>query len=102
MASTPKSATPIKKAALAADSPGGWRHPRLAEIERRRAAATFSETNVRTIVTNVCALVAVWAANTALGSWGPMLEYGLPTFLPDPVEQAAPPRPPVKLTERWQ
>lgn len=75
MASTPKAATPSKNAAFGTDSPGGWRHPRLAEIERRRAAATFSETNVRTIVANVCALLAVWAANTVLGTWGPHIEY---------------------------
>ncbi|KAM0257442.1 hypothetical protein ACHAQJ_004388 [Trichoderma viride] len=55
--------TPVKQvaAATAADSPGTWRHPRLHEITRRRDATNFSEKNVRRIIYNIVALLAMWS-----------------------------------------
>ena len=54
---TPKKSTtePVQ------ESPGTWRHPRLAEIRKRQEIVTFSERNVRQIAINVCALAAVIA-----------------------------------------
>ncbi|RYO80634.1 hypothetical protein DL764_009871 [Monosporascus ibericus] len=43
------------------ESPGTWRHPRLAEITRRQEATTFTEKNVRRIAVNVAILVALIA-----------------------------------------
>lgn len=42
------------------DSPGNWRHPRLAEITRRQQKATFGERNINKIACNVVALVALF------------------------------------------
>jgi hypothetical protein len=49
------------------DSPGNWRHPRMDEITRRRAATVFTETNLKTFVYNVLALVAVYLVGNASG-----------------------------------
>ncbi|RYP64789.1 hypothetical protein DL769_006534 [Monosporascus sp. CRB-8-3] len=43
------------------ESPGTWRHPRLAEITRRQEATTFTEKNVRRIAVNVAILLALIA-----------------------------------------
>ncbi|KAL1836648.1 hypothetical protein VTJ49DRAFT_4823 [Mycothermus thermophilus] len=53
--------TPVKQTTPAAvtESPGNWKHPRLAEITRRQSKNTFSEKNARQIVYNVAALAVV-------------------------------------------
>ncbi|KAK4127636.1 NPCC-domain-containing protein [Parathielavia appendiculata] len=53
--------TPVKQTATApvTDSPGNWKHPRLAEITRRQSQNTFSEKNIRQIVYNAAALVGL-------------------------------------------
>jgi nucleoporin POM34 len=54
--------TPVKQttaAPAATDSPGNWKHPRLAEITRRQSQNTFSEKNIRQIVYNAAALVSI-------------------------------------------
>lgn len=48
------------------DSPGTWRHPRLAEINRRQEATTFSEKNVRRIAVNICAFAALFVLKLLL------------------------------------
>ncbi|KAH8664107.1 nuclear pore complex component-domain-containing protein [Xylariales sp. PMI_506] len=60
----PSVVTPTKNATAAPvqDSPGTWKHPRLAEIHRRQNATTFSEKNVRKIAWNVTAILAVFAS----------------------------------------
>jgi nucleoporin POM34 len=64
--------TPVKKAAVVADSPGNWEHPRLAEIARRRGRSTFSERNVNAIVYNVAAL-AIAVAMRVFGTRYPWI-----------------------------
>lgn len=59
---TPVKATTATPDALATDSPGTWRHPRLDEITRRRNATTFSEKNARQIAYGVASIVAIWLA----------------------------------------
>ncbi|KAL2269733.1 hypothetical protein VTJ83DRAFT_1917 [Remersonia thermophila] len=67
--------TPVKQTApaAAADSPGNWKHPRLAEITRRQSKNTFSEKNARQIVYNVAAIAIVGIVRQvvlpALPSW---------------------------------
>ncbi|KAK4031601.1 nuclear pore complex component-domain-containing protein [Parachaetomium inaequale] len=53
--------TPVKQTTIpaATDSPGNWKHPRLAEITRRQSQNVFSEKNIRQIVYNAVALVSV-------------------------------------------
>lgn len=54
--------TPQKAAATSAavtESPGNWKHPRLAEITRRQNATRFSEKNLRIILYNAIAFVMV-------------------------------------------
>lgn len=52
--------TPVKRSPIATESPGNWKHPRLAEITRRRGKTVFTEKNVKTIVYNIGALVLIW------------------------------------------
>jgi nucleoporin POM34 len=56
--------TPVKQTAAppVTESPGNWKHPRLAEITRRQSRNTFSEKNIRHIVYNVAALVGLGLA----------------------------------------
>ncbi|TFB02401.1 Nucleoporin POM34 [Trichoderma ghanense] len=63
MSSLVRATTPVKQSApaTASESPGTWRHPRLDEITRRRDATNFSEKNVRRIVYNIVALLAMWS-----------------------------------------
>nr|G0S7R3.2 RecName: Full=Nucleoporin POM34; AltName: Full=Nuclear pore protein POM34; AltName: Full=Pore membrane protein of 34 kDa [Thermochaetoides thermophila DSM 1495]AEL00694.1 Pom34p [Thermochaetoides thermophila] len=53
--------TPVKQITSAVgpvkESPGNWKHPRLAEITRRQSRNIFGEKNVRQIVYNVAAIV---------------------------------------------
>ncbi|KAB5531257.1 nuclear pore complex component-domain-containing protein [Coniochaeta sp. 2T2.1] len=51
--------TPVKQTSqsVVTDSPGSWRHPKLAEITRRQRRTEFSERNVKTIAFNALALV---------------------------------------------
>ncbi len=75
LATPPSVVTPVKKTAQLArvpDSPGNWKHPRLAEITKRQNATVFSEANVKTIVYNAAALAAVLMVR-ALGARMPML-----------------------------
>lgn len=62
--------TPVKQitspASPATESPGNWKHPRLAEITRRQNRTVFSGKNVTTIVYNVAAMAGIWVARTAL------------------------------------
>ncbi|KAK3402998.1 nuclear pore complex component-domain-containing protein [Sordaria brevicollis] len=54
--------TPARQVAPAATvkaSPGNWRHPRLAEIEKRRSRTVFGEGNVRQIAYNSLALFTI-------------------------------------------
>ncbi|KAK4105077.1 NPCC-domain-containing protein [Parathielavia hyrcaniae] len=94
--------TPVKQTAVTpvTDSPGNWKHPRLAEITLRQSQNTFSEKNIRQIVYNVAALVTLgllqqvvlpfvpsWAINPLLkqySSWiyaalvlAPLINIGL-------------------------
>ncbi|KAM7194970.1 Nuclear pore complex component domain containing protein [Naviculisporaceae sp. PSN 640] len=49
--------TPVKQTPPAVrESPGNWKHPRLAEITRRQSKTTFNEKNIRQIVYNIGAL----------------------------------------------
>ncbi|KAK1835779.1 nuclear pore complex component-domain-containing protein [Podospora conica] len=53
--------TPVKQttAAPVKESPGNWRHPRLAEITQRRSKTVFSEKNARQIAYNIGALATI-------------------------------------------
>ncbi|KAI2643201.1 NPCC-domain-containing protein [Xylaria nigripes] len=52
--------TPIKAPATpTTESPGTWRHPRLQEINRRQAASTFTEKNIKRLVINICLLIGL-------------------------------------------
>ncbi|KAK3997595.1 nuclear pore complex component-domain-containing protein [Cladorrhinum sp. PSN332] len=72
-------ATPVKQIARAdasvRESPGNWKHPKLAEITRRQNKTVFSEKNVLQIFYNV-GLIAIlqvlreWLFNWVL-SWAP-------------------------------
>ncbi|OIW30297.1 NPCC-domain-containing protein [Coniochaeta ligniaria NRRL 30616] len=46
--------TPVKQASkpVVTDSPGNWKHPKLAEITRRQRKTEFSERNIKTIAFN--------------------------------------------------
>lgn len=63
IAVAPAKSTPIKQigtpASAIKESPGNWKHPRLAEITRRQNKTIFSEKNIRQIVYNVGALAAI-------------------------------------------
>lgn len=57
---TPKlQSTPVKQASqpVITDSPGNWKHPKLAEITRRQRRTEFSERNIKTICYNGLAFV---------------------------------------------
>ena len=62
--------TPIKQITTpipaATESPGNWKHPRLAEITRRQSQNIFSEKNIRQIVYNSAALVSVGLVRQAV------------------------------------
>jgi nucleoporin POM34 len=69
-------ATPVKQitpSRAATESPGNWKHPRLAEITRRQGKNIFSEKNARQIAYNVAALAIIGvvrkAVLPALPSW---------------------------------
>ncbi|KAK8038076.1 nuclear pore complex component-domain-containing protein [Apiospora phragmitis] len=62
---TPTKASP----APPQDSPGTWRHPRLEEISKRQNAATFGEKNVKKVVYNVAALIAMFAIQGFVSQW---------------------------------
>ena len=48
------------------DSPGNWKHPRLAEITRRQGRTVFSEKNVKTIAYNFATLTLLWVLGLAV------------------------------------
>ncbi|KAK7966648.1 nuclear pore complex component-domain-containing protein [Apiospora aurea] len=62
---TPTKASP----APPQDSPGTWRHPRLEEISKRQNAAIFGEKNVKKVVYNVAALIAMFAIQGFVSQW---------------------------------
>ena len=49
--------TPVKASTPVKDSPGNWKHPRLAEITQRQSRTVFSEKNAKSVVYNVGALI---------------------------------------------
>lgn len=52
--------TPVKQTPPPVrESPGNWKHPRLAEITRRQSKTTFNESNIRQIAYNIGALGVV-------------------------------------------
>ena len=59
-ATTKLQSTPVKQASrpTVTDSPGNWKHPRLAEITRRQRKTEFSERNIRAICFNAAAFFA--------------------------------------------
>lgn len=61
-----KQTTPVKRAPVATESPGNWKHPRLAEITRRQGRTVFSEKNIKTIVYNFGALTLLWVVRLVL------------------------------------
>lgn len=63
---TPSKAAPVTP--VVTDSPGNWRHPRMDEITRRRAATVFTEANLKTFVYNVVALALFYLAGNATGA----------------------------------
>ncbi|KAI0122894.1 nuclear pore complex component-domain-containing protein [Xylariales sp. AK1849] len=74
--------TPTRVTAPAAqDSPGTWRHPRLAEITRRQNATTFSERNVKKIAWNIAAIVAIVAIITVAKRYLPSPSLSIRTTL---------------------
>ncbi|KAK0651911.1 nuclear pore complex component-domain-containing protein [Cercophora newfieldiana] len=60
--------TPVKQTASAPpqESPGNWRHPRLTEITRRQSKTVFSEKEVKQIIYNAAALVALFLVRTGV------------------------------------
>jgi predicted metal-binding protein len=54
--------TPVKQKPKARiETPGNWTHPRLKEINQRKAKFVFDEQNVKVIAVNVCGLLGVVA-----------------------------------------
>ena len=64
-----QASTPVKKSPQITESPGNWKHPRLAEITRRQNATVFSESNVRTIAYNIGALAIVLVAKLLVAKY---------------------------------
>ncbi|KAK4453282.1 nuclear pore complex component-domain-containing protein [Podospora aff. communis PSN243] len=60
--------TPVKQTAVTPvkESPGNWRHPKLAEITRRQSKTVFSEKEVKQIVYNVLALAVLFLVRTTV------------------------------------
>lgn len=56
--------TPVKQTATApvTESPGNWKHPRLAEITRRQNAKQFSGRDISTILWNIVFLAGLFVA----------------------------------------
>ncbi|KAK4204247.1 hypothetical protein QBC40DRAFT_345542 [Triangularia verruculosa] len=83
MASTPVKSTPIKQISTtpaATESPGNWKHPRLAEITARQNRTTFSQKNVLQIVYNVVAIAGLQVLRRFVAPYSPIrldkLPYG--------------------------
>lgn len=66
------SSTPISQGARLPDvstpSPGTWRHPKFDEVAQRQKAALFTDGNLRKIIWNGGALLALWIANELIKS----------------------------------
>ncbi|KAM7204206.1 Nuclear pore complex component domain containing protein [Rhypophila sp. PSN 637] len=59
--------TPVKQTPPPVrESPGNWKHPRLAEITRRQSKTTFNEKNIRQIVYNIGALGVIAVLRRAI------------------------------------
>ncbi|KAL2040540.1 hypothetical protein N7G274_006519 [Stereocaulon virgatum] len=54
----------ILQASTSTPSPGSWRHPRFEEIARRQKANTFNDSNLRRVVWNGGALIALFVASS--------------------------------------
>ncbi|KAK0635200.1 nuclear pore complex component-domain-containing protein [Bombardia bombarda] len=68
--------TPVKQTQAAppvTDSPGNWRHPRLAEITRRQSRTVFSEKNARQIAYNVAAIAIFEALRATIIPYWPSI-----------------------------
>jgi nucleoporin POM34 len=65
--------TPVKQtpAPIVQESPGNWKHPRLAEITRRQNKTVFSEKNIKQIIYNVVALVSAEMLRSVLVPYFP-------------------------------
>ncbi|KAH8888903.1 NPCC-domain-containing protein [Thozetella sp. PMI_491] len=69
LAHSPRRATPIKQAALPVkESPGNWKHPRLAEIQRRQSRTVFSDKNAKTVAYNAATLAVVLFSRSIVSS----------------------------------
>ncbi|KAK4227100.1 nuclear pore complex component-domain-containing protein [Podospora fimiseda] len=81
-------ATPVKQVAKAnvsvKESPGNWKHPKLAEITRRQNKTIFSEKNVVQIAYNLAIIAALqvlrqWLFAWVLG-WAPFKSLNSPSL----------------------
>ncbi|PLB45966.1 nuclear pore complex component [Aspergillus steynii IBT 23096] len=71
--STPRAVSAPTPTADQSRTPGKWRHPQLDEIVRRQNARTFGDQNIRSIVWNTIALVAVRAYGDTVQSYSSSL-----------------------------
>ncbi|KAK0739777.1 nuclear pore complex component-domain-containing protein [Apiosordaria backusii] len=81
MLSTPVKSTPIKQITSPSpfqESPGNWKHPRLAEITARQDRTTFSQKNVIQIVYNVVAIAGVQVLRRFVLPYSPIKLEKLP------------------------
>ena len=62
------------------DSPGNWRHPRLAEITRRQGKTVFSEKNARQIAYNIGAMAVLKIVQDNVLPVGPASHLSVPAF----------------------
>ena len=66
--------TPVKQTPPPVrESPGNWKHPRLAEITRRQSKTSFNEKNIMQIVYNVVAFAGVALLRKVLLPFWPKL-----------------------------
>ena len=68
--------TPVKQTPPPVrESPGNWKHPRLAEITRRQSKTAFNEKNIMQIVYNVGAMATVALVRKMLLPLWPSVMY---------------------------
>ncbi|RYP53700.1 hypothetical protein DL768_001383 [Monosporascus sp. mg162] len=92
MSSTAQAAVSTPSRALTQpvqESPGTWRHPRLAEITRRQEATTFTEKNVRRIAVNVAILLALIALKLLISRILPWKQNNLYVLSPPESQKRA-------------
>ncbi|KAK1143852.1 hypothetical protein N8T08_005965 [Aspergillus melleus] len=71
--STPRAVSAPSPTADQSRTPGKWRHPQLAEIVRRQNASTFGDQNIKSVVWNSVALIAVRAYGDTVQSYSSSL-----------------------------